>query len=38
MEKHFNLSCYTELLKLEENGDITFLDLELLSFKASRSK
>ena len=35
MEKSFNLSRYKELLKLEANGDITFLDLELLSFKAS---
>ena len=35
MEKFFNLSRYKELLKLEANDDITFLDLELLSFKAS---
>lgn len=35
MEKYFNLSRYKELIKLEANGDITFLDLELLSFKAS---
>ena len=35
MEKSFNLSRYKELLKLEANGEITFLDLELLSFKAS---
>ena len=35
MEKYFNLSRYKELLKLEANGYITFLDLELLSFKAS---
>jgi len=35
MEKSFNLSRYKELLKLEANGAITFLDLELLSFKAS---
>lgn len=35
MEKYFNLSRYKELLKLEENGKISFLDLELLSFKGS---
>ena len=35
MEKYFNLSRYKELLKLQENGEISFLDLELLSFKAS---
>jgi hypothetical protein len=38
MEKHFNLSRYKELLKLEESGKISFLDenyLELLSYKAS---
>lgn len=35
MEKYFNLSRYKELLKLEANGYITFLDLELLSFKVS---
>ena len=35
MEKYFNLSRYKELFKLEANGYITFLDLELLSFKAS---
>ena len=35
MEKSFNLSRYKELLKLEANGDITFLDLELLSIKSS---
>jgi len=38
MEKHFNLSLYKELLKLEESGKISFLDensLELLSYKAS---
>ena len=38
MEKYFNLSRYKELLKLEVNGYITFLDLELLSFKASVAK
>lgn len=31
MGKHFNLSRYKELLKLEESGKISFLDLELLS-------
>lgn len=35
MEKLFNLSLYKELLKLEKNGDIAFLDLELLSYKTS---
>ena len=35
MKKYFNLSRYEELLKLEENGDISFLDLELLSLRAS---
>lgn len=35
MEKHFNLVRYKELLKLQENGEISFLDFELLSFKAS---
>ena len=35
MEKHFNLSRYKELLKLQENEEISFLDLELLSYKAS---
>ena len=38
MEKHFNLSRYKELLKLEESGKISFLDenyFELLSYKAS---
>ena len=35
MEKYFNLSRYKELLKLQENGEISFLDFELLSFKAS---
>ena len=38
MEKHFNLSRYKELLKLQENGEISFLDLELLSYKASVAK
>jgi hypothetical protein len=35
MKKHFNLSRYKELLKLEESGKISFLDLELLSYRAS---
>jgi hypothetical protein len=35
MEKYFNLSRYKELLKLEENREITFLDLELLAYQAS---
>ena len=35
MGKHFNLSRYKELLKLEESGKISFLDLELLSNGAS---
>jgi hypothetical protein len=35
MEKYFNLSRYKELLELQENGKISFLDFELLSFKAS---
>ena len=35
MKKYFNLSRYKELLKLEEKGEISFLDLELLSLQAS---
>jgi len=35
MTKTFNVVRYQEFLKLEENGEISFLDLELLSFKAS---
>ena len=35
MEKYFNFSRYKELLKLQENGKISFLDFELLSFKAT---
>ena len=35
MEKDFNLSRYKELLKLQENGKISFLDFKLLSFKAT---
>jgi 3-dehydroquinate dehydratase len=37
-EKHFNLSRYKELLQLEEKGGISFLDLELLSYKSSVAK
>jgi len=35
MKKSFNLSRYKELLKLQENGKISFMDLELLSYQAS---
>ncbi len=35
MKNYFNLSRYKELLKLEEKGEISFLNLELLSLKAS---
>ena len=35
MEKYFNLSRSKELLKLQENGKISFFDLELLSLKAT---
>ena len=35
MKNYFNLSRYKELLKLEEKGEISFLDLELLRLKAS---
>lgn len=35
MTKVFNLSCYKELLELEKNKKITFLDLELVTYKAS---
>ncbi len=35
MEKDSNLSRYKELLKLEESGKISFLDFELLGFKAT---
>ena len=35
MKKHFNLSYYKELLKSEENGEISFLNFELVSYKAS---
>ena len=35
MEKYFNLSRYKELLQLEEKGIISFLDLELVTYKAS---
>ena len=33
--RYFNLSRYKKLLKLKENGKITFMDSELLHFKAS---
>ena len=35
MKKHFNVSRYKKLLKLQENGEISFLNMELLSLKAS---
>ena len=35
MENHFNLSRYKELLQLEEKGEISFLDIELVSYQAS---
>ena len=35
MENLFNISRYKELLELQENGNITFLDVELLNYKAS---
>ena len=35
MAKQFNLLRYKELLELEKNNKITFLDLELLTFKAN---
>ena len=35
MEKHFNLSRYKELLKLEEDGEISFFDPELFGYEAS---
>jgi hypothetical protein len=38
MEKIFNLSRYKELINREKNGEISFLDLELLSYKASVSQ
>jgi len=38
MEKHFNLSRYKELLQLEEKGWISFLDSELVTYKASVGK
>jgi hypothetical protein len=38
MEKTFNLSRYKELINREKNGEISFLDLELLSYKASVSQ
>jgi hypothetical protein len=38
MEKHFNLSRYKELLQLEKKGEISFLDLELVTYEASVAK
>ena len=35
MANQFNLLRYKELLELEKNNQITFLDLELLTYKAS---
>ena len=35
MANQFNLLRYKELLELEKNNKITFLDLELLKYKAS---
>jgi hypothetical protein len=35
MEKNFNLSRYKELLELEEKKEISFLNLELVTYKAS---
>ncbi len=35
MANQFNLSRYKELLELEKNNKITFLDIELLTYKAS---
>ena len=35
MANQFNLLRYKELLELEKNNKITFLDLELLTYKAS---
>ena len=35
MAKQFNLLRYKELLELEKNNKITFLDLELVKYKAS---
>ena len=38
IKKHFNLLRYKELLQLEESGKISFLDLELVTYKASISE
>lgn len=38
MGKIFNLSCYKELVDREENGEISFLDMELLSYRAIVAK
>lgn len=35
MANQFNLLRYKELLELEKNNKITFLDLELSTYKAS---
>lgn len=35
MANQFNLLRYKELLELEKNNKITFLDLELLTYEAS---
>ena len=35
MANQFNLERYKELLELEKNNKITFLDIELLTYKAS---
>ena len=35
MTNQFNLIRYKELLELEKNNQITFLDLELLTYKVS---
>lgn len=35
MANQFNLLRYKELLELEKNNKVTFLDLELLTYKAS---
>lgn len=34
MEKNFNLSRYKELIEREKNGEISFLNIELLNFRA----
>lgn len=35
MTKQFNLLRYKELLELEKNNKLPFLDLELLTYEAS---